>query len=197
MKKTILFCLFLLIAISSRSQECINVNHKLRGYFYAGTKHPDPYALGGHAGSNNLPKKISWEIYNLNSSETFKIIVEEDSIALFRKKFAGIKVYVVNMTDKKIRVPAQDGRIYLKRQVHYQEEWQDIEYLPSSWCGNSYHSVYIDPNEYWDFTAPCLEGNIPATFRFQLMAEGQLIFSNQFEGSFNKEQLKNEQGHTP
>ena len=39
--------------------------------------------------------------------------------------------------------------------------------------------------------------HIPATFRFQLMAEGQLIFSNQFEGSFNKEQLKNEQGHTP
>lgn len=197
MKKVKATLFLFIITISLAAQDCINVDYKLRGYFYAGTSNPDPYALGGHARSGNVPKKITQEIYNLNSSETFKIVVVEDSTALFRKKFAGMKVYVVNMTNKNIRVPAQDGRIYLKRQVYYKGEWQDVEYLPNSWCGNSLHNVYIDPNEYWEFTAPCLEGQIVAKFRFELRTHEYHIYSNQFYGSFNESQLEYEQGHKP
>ena len=70
--------------------------------------------------------------------------------------------------------------------------------MPSSWCGNSYHSVFIKPNEYWDFTAPCLNGKIESKFRFELYVNEELtIYSNEFNGSFNRKQLKKEQGHKP
>ena len=88
--------------------------------------------------------------------------------------------------------------MYLKRQVFYNNKWQDVEYLPSSWCGNSYHNVYIKPNEYWDFIAPCTAGKIEAKFRFKLSVNSNsTIYSNEFTGSFNKSQLKHEQGYKP
>ena len=88
-------------------------------------------------------------------------------------------------------MPAQDSRLYVKRQVYYDNKWQDIEYLPSSWCGNSYHNVNLASSYYWEFIAPCLQGKTEALFRFELqLNEGKLLYSNTFTGSFNKSQLK-------
>lgn len=47
-------------------------------------------------------------------------------------------MYVVNNTTNKITFNAQDSRLYMKMQAKDSAgEWKDIEYLPSSWCGNS------------------------------------------------------------
>lgn len=127
-----------------------------------------------------------------------ELIVKTDLKTEFKNGISGFKIFIINKSDSITELPAQDSRLYLKRQVFYKNEWRDVEYLPSSWCGNSYHSVFIKPNEYWEFSAPCLNGKIEGTFRFQLFINDNLtIYSNEFSGSFNKKQLTKEQGYKP
>ncbi|MBU3012311.1 hypothetical protein KO506_12920 [Polaribacter vadi] len=198
MKKVILIALGIFASQISFGQECLNVKFKLRGYFYAGTSQVDSTALGGFYEDKNSPKNLTSEISEYSKSNKLEIIVKPELTAEFEKGILGFKVFIINKSDSISELPAQDSRLYLKRQVFYKNEWRDIEYLPSSWCGNSYHSVYIKPNEYWDFSAPCVKGKIKTKFRFELYINEKLtIYSNEFEGSFNKRQLKKEQGHKP
>ncbi|MBJ6367503.1 hypothetical protein [Snuella sedimenti] len=198
MKKIIITTIWLFISQLIISQDCLDVKFKLRGYFYAGTSQTDSTAAGGFYEDQNSPKTIDNKINRLSSDEKFQIIAKNDSISEFSTDIKGFKVFVINKTDSIVKLPAQDSRLYLKRQVFYNDKWRDIEYLPSSWCGNSYHSVFIKPNEYWDFNAPCLTGKIEAKFRFELYVnENLIIYSNEFSGNFNKKQLIKEQGHKP
>jgi len=196
--KKIVFVICILLTQFVLAQECVNVKFKLRGYFYAGSSQIDSTAAGGFYKAENSPKKITSEIAKYSSSNTLNIIVKPKLLAEFKKGIQGFKVFVVNKSNKIQELPAQDSRLYLKRQVFYNNKWQDVEYLPSSWCGNSYHNVYIKPNEYWDFIAPCTAGKIEAKFRFKLSVNpNSTIYSNEFTGSFNKGQLKHEQGYKP
>tara|TARA_R110002073_G_scaffold139232_1_gene289222 strand:+ start:2907 stop:3530 length:624 start_codon:yes stop_codon:yes gene_type:complete len=198
MKNLALLSLFILISQTAIGQECLNVNFKLRGYFYVGTSQIDSTAFGGFYEDQNIPKKLTSKDTKLFKKNKLELIVKTDSIIEFEKGITGFKVFIVNKTNAIVKIQAQDSRLYLKRQVLYNNKWRDIEYLPSSWCGNSYHNVYIKPNEYWDLKAPCIKGKIKATFRFQLYVNNNLtIYSNEFKGSFNKKQLKKEQGHEP
>lgn len=198
MKKTALLLIGILISQISFGQECLDVQFKIRGYFYAGTSLIDSTALGGYYSAKNAPKKLTTQLSDYIKAKELAIVVKTDLTDEFEKGISGFKVYLINKSDSIVELAAQDSRLNLKRQVFYNNEWKDIEYLPSSWCGNSYHSVYIKPNEYWEFTAPCLTGKIAAKFRFQLFINDNLaINSNEFEGSFNKKQLKKEQGHKP
>ncbi|WP_299214293.1 hypothetical protein [uncultured Aquimarina sp.] len=206
MKNSILTTLLIICFGYAKAQElkCLDVQYKLRGYFYAGTSKTDTEAPGGFYQASNGPIKNDQFIQEIRRTSDFQLVVNADSIAEFQKGVKGFKVFLINNTDSIIQLSAQDSRISIIRQVFHKNKWQDIEYLPSSWCGNSYHSVYINPNEYWDFTVPCLEGKIKSKFRFKLNVETTTslddtgnIYSNEFEGSFNKKQLKKEQGHKP
>ncbi|AWX45225.1 hypothetical protein HME9304_02237 [Flagellimonas maritima] len=204
-KPILIYITSLIFCSAMYGQECLDVKFKLRGYFYVGTSQIDSTALGGFYKAKNSPKNIDSKIISLSKDESFQIIVKVDSIVEYSKDILGFKVFIVNRSNSKVELSAQDSRIYLKRQVFYKNEWQDIEYLPSSWCGNSYHNVIIMPNQYWDLKAPCLQGKIPAKFRFKLQINDvpdsilnvdSTIYSNEFFGSFNKSQLHKEEGHT-
>lgn len=198
MKKIYLIIISLFIFQSTIGQECLNVKFKLRGYFYAGTSQIDSTAAGGFYKDQNNPIMVSKEINDISLANKFQIIAKPNSISKFSETVKGFKVYIVNKTDSIVNLAAQDSRIDVIRQVFYKNKWNDIEYLPSSWCGNSYHSVFIKPNKFWDFNAPCLTGKIEAKFRFKLnINHNTVIYSNEFLGSFNKKQLKKEQGHQP
>lgn len=199
MKKNILIAFVLLFSFQFlNAQDCLNIKYKLRGYFYAGSSIEDSTALGGHYSDKNYPKSLEGITYNSFENKPLQIIVKEDSIVNFNKNTSGFKVFIINNSKETIKLQAQDSRLYVKKQVFFKNEWKDIEYLPNSWCGNSYHSVYINPNEFWDFNAPCTKGKIKAKFRYALtINKEQTIYSNIFSGSFNKKQLTKEEGHTP
>lgn len=198
MKKKYLIIIGFFIFQSAIGQECLNIKFKLRGYFYAGTSQIDSTAFGGFYNDRNNPIMVNKKINNISQANKFQFIVKSDSIINFSKKVKGFKVFIINKTDSIISLSAQDSRLNVKRQVFHNGKWKDVEYLPSSWCGNSYHSVYIKPNEFWSFNAPCFAGKIEAKFRFELYVDKNLtIYSNEFLGSFNKKQLKKEQGHNP
>ncbi len=198
MKEAMLTIVLLLATLPLQAQECLNVRYKLRGYFYAGTSQEDSTALGGFYEDTNTPMIINERIRQLAKPSRLQLIVKIDSLAEFEKGIKGFKVFLVNNTDATVSLEAQDSRLNLKRQVFYNNQWQDVEYLPSSWCGNSYHSVFIKPGQYWDFTAPCLSGKHQAMFRFELsVGKMEKVYSDEFSGSFNRRQLIKEQGHQP
>jgi hypothetical protein len=88
--------------------------------------------------------------------------------------------------------------------------WKDIEYLPSSWCGNSYHTLTLEKMNYWAFTTPKYEGEIKTKLRIELKyldpkeksgkrrnRKEMTIYSNEFEGSINPGQFWNKQPYYP
>lgn len=113
-----------------KAQECLNVKYKLRGYFYAGTSQEDSTALGGFYKDTNSPKVINENIKQLTKPSQFQLIVKTDSLAEFERDTTGFKVFLLNSTDATISLEAQDSRLNLKRQVFFNKQWQDVEYLP-------------------------------------------------------------------
>ena len=173
----------------------LNIKYMLRGYFYAQSSIVDSLAFGGFGGSSNIPKKM-------NESSKFKdaafyLKIDTSKTVIFAEDFNGYVMYVVNTSGKMISLEAQDSRLYITAEAYVNESWTAIEYLPSSWCGNSYHNVFLNSGEYWEFQIPKYDGKIKTTLRYALMLEnGKYLYSNSIEAGINKKQLTEKQGHT-
>jgi hypothetical protein len=184
----------------ARDLKDLNVDFMLRGYFYAGSRVQDEDALGGFSTSNNLPKLVDGTRDLPRNSLSLIALPEEQTV--FGREFRGMKVLLVNTTTDQVEFSASDSRLYIIQEaVDSNGKWRPVEYLPSSWCGNSYHSVFLGPNEYWEFAAARLHGKQKTRLRFRLqVSEGEktrFVYSNEFEGAVNENQFTVQQGHVP
>ncbi|HQQ98542.1 MAG TPA: hypothetical protein PLX35_14825 [Cyclobacteriaceae bacterium] len=176
---------------------CLSANHKIRGYFYAGTAIHDSLALGGFWASPNALKALH-DIDHQPGKLSIQVIKDDTSVFYTEdgRKWKGVSVLVINGSNSLIEFSAQDSRLDMVCEVFYEQRWQEIEYLPSSWCGNSYHTVYLGKNQYWRFVAPCYTGDTHVKLRFKLnVAKNQIAYSNEIEASFNPRSLTKQQGH--
>lgn len=179
-----------------QNEQLLNIDYMNRGYFYASSPYKTELAgFGGWGGSGNDFKKIS-------NSKRFKkgklnVLVSQNDTATYRETYSGMKLYVANTASDTLYFDAQDSRLYLKIQAQDKNgEWKDIEYLPSSWCGNSYHSLFLPPNHNWEFVIPQYNGEFKTKFRAELMykkdkdqEEDDVIHSNEYDGSINPGQF--------
>ena len=174
----------------------LNVKHMLRGYIYAGSKVKDTSALGGFGPCDNFPKKIDFEI---ESKKDNVYIVAQPEVATDFAGTRGMRLLLVNLSDKTAAFNACDSRLNVVQEAKDKNgNWKPIEYLPSSWCGNSYHSVLLPANEYWEFPAPRYTGEIKTKLRFKLTdQDGWTLVSNEFDGSINIEQFTEKQEYQP
>lgn len=188
--------------------EELNIDFMNRGYFYASSEPAgyDPDELGQMM---SIPQKI---IESLGFPKNqLSVIIKTDEPALIDKKWSGCKLYVANTTKKAIEFNAQDGRIYMNLQaLDANGAWRDIEYLPSSWCGNSYHIQSLEKGHYWSFSIPKYSGAIKTKIRAALTYNTstsksearsndhtKTIYSNEFEGSINPGQFWRKQDYYP
>jgi hypothetical protein len=152
---------------SRKPLEDLNVEFMLRGYFYAGSKIEDKQAFGGFGTSQNFPKALATGL-SVRPGEISLIAIPDEAV-IFDAKYRGLKVLLVNGTDHRVGFPASDSRLYIVQEARDQKgNWKPIEYLPSSWCGNSYHTVFLGPNEYWEFSAARYRGKFKTKLRFRL-----------------------------
>ncbi|HJS52750.1 MAG TPA: hypothetical protein VJ781_12685 [Pyrinomonadaceae bacterium] len=177
-----------------------NVDFMLRGYFYAGSRIQDKNALGGFGSSENYPKTLGT---NMNfPAGRVSLVAFPGEETIFGKEFKGMKVRLINTTGEPVSFSASDSRLYIIQEaIDRDGKWKPVEYLPSSWCGNSYHNIFLGTNEYWEFAAPRFNGVQKTRLRFRLQASNRektaFIHSNEFEGGVNPKQFTVEQGHTP
>ncbi len=122
--------------------------------------------------------------------------VRTDLKDTFNLAYQGYQVYLVNRTTQQEKLPAQDGGLFMLMEAQDKDGvWRDIEYHPSSWCGNSYHTLILDPGKCWQFKAPVYEGDFKTKLRLSLTltsrhsSEPVTLYSNTFNGSVNPAQF--------
>ena len=175
----------------------VDIQFMLRGYFYASSSIVDKDAPGGFGGSENKAKETS-QNKQLQSNHGLKLIIDTTSHIGFAEKFKGQKVYLSNQSGIDTGFEASDSRLSIVAEAFYKGSWKPIEYLPSSWCGNSYHKVYLKNNEYWEFDVPRYLGQIKVKLRYRLdIGQGSILYSNEVTAFINKKQFSVKQGHSP
>src|SRR6185295_4954029 len=94
----------------------LDIKFKARGYFYVGTARPGVLGRSGQVALVALPEeRADFEHY------------------------PGFKVMLVNGTRATVSFETQDRRVNIVREARDAAgRWRPIEYLPNSWCGNSY-----------------------------------------------------------
>lgn len=141
--------------------------------------------------SDNIPRKM-------NDSITFEknalSIIVNTKIVNGQKQH---EVYVGNTLSSICSFNAQDSRLNMKVQAKDKQGiWRDIEYLPASWCGNSYHILTLEPNYFWTFSTPNYVGDFKTKLRIALESlakkskysstiEHNYLYSNEYDGSIN------------
>jgi hypothetical protein len=114
-------------------------------------------------------------------------------------------VYLANTSKDTCRFDAEDSRLYLSTEVRGRDGvWRDIDYLPNSWCGNSYHTIDLEPGAYWRFTMPAFDGAIPVSLRLRLERtlprkheKPVFLYSNVIHSRVNPAQFWNKRPYTP
>jgi hypothetical protein len=182
----------------------LNIDYMNRGYFYASSPYKSSLSgFGGSGGSGNEFHKISKS--DIFESGKLYMNVNSSKNEIYRETYEGMKLTVANTAQDTLYFAAQDSRLYLNIQAKDRKgEWKDIEYLPSSWCGNSYHSLFLPPDHYWKFTIPVYEGEFKTKLRAQLLfkksnnqKEDDVLYSNEFDGSINQGQFWRKSAYYP
>lgn len=193
MKKQLVLGLILIPALceaqTSRKPALLKVNTQapFDARCIAETRIEDKDAPGGFAKSANLPRPIGKMKVKSGgiSLEAFP-----NQIAVFAGQYRGMTLRLINASTAPKAFQASDSRLYIVQEARDQKgEWKPIETLPSSFCGNSYHQVFLGPREFWSFAVPRYEGAFQTKLRFRLKEKNMLLYSNEFGGSINPKQF--------
>lgn len=208
MKTTLLVTLLVVAAGMASAQppstvKPLNIHYKNRGHFYASSAPLQSTAgFGGWADSDNLYQPVRNQPQGMGNK--LIVLLKPEERHTLADKFSGFAAYVINTTNDTIFFQAQDSRLNMKLQAQDKKgEWRDIEYLPNSWCGNSYHHVYLPARYQWMFTVPEYTGTLKTKLRailgykLEMDAEEQWLYSNEIDGSVNPGQFTRMPKYTP
>lgn len=175
------------------------VDYKMRGYFYASA--PIDEGLGGHAVSRNAP--IMNAIDERRDDLYAHVFLDEGK--KLDKGYDAIRVVIVNGSGQPVKFEASDSRLYVVQEALGPDgTWAPIEYLPQSWCGNSYHTMTLPAHAHWEFLAPRYGGPFATKLRIKVSLGNteevrltpSVFYSNEFAGRINLAQFTAEEGHT-
>ena len=187
-----LFTTFLVLAALANGSEAkdlklLEPKSMICGFCCAGSRKDDK-ALGGYGLSDNAPKKIKDKIPGTEGQITL-VALPAESVP-FMGQYLGFRLLLINRTAGEASFAACDSQLNIICEARDQNgEWKPIEYLPPSFCGNSYHSVYLPSGHYWEFSAPVYSGSLKTRLRYNLQGK-QPTYSNEFDGSINPVQFK-------
>jgi len=175
----------------------LNIDFMNRESFYAYSI-IETQKYNGWARSQNLATNLD----DCNAKPGFYVIVDTTSKTLFHDRYNGYAVSVVNNSNDTVVFNAQDSRLYMVVEaLDPKGEWKPIEYSPNSWCGNSYHTLALAPQNKWTFSTPVYEGSYKTKLRISLRyidptvkkkgrtSHEVFVYSNEFDGSINPGQF--------
>jgi hypothetical protein len=124
------------------------------------------------------------------------VVAPADRLTLFadfeHPQVGGLPVYVVNRTAAPIPVKAQDGDLYLK--LEYESapgSWVRAQSHTYSWCGNSYHTLSLDPGRFVVISGYRPSEGEKAKVRYRLYGQDSVVLSsNVGEGLVVKAELE-------
>jgi HEAT repeat protein len=158
---------------------------RLKGIYPAGSRIADEDAPGGFGPSDNYPKDLTGKDWGTKGAISL-VAFPDEPVAYF--KYRGIALRLVNRTGEVSSFSACDSCLYIVQEaVDAEGRWREIESPPEAICGNSFHRVFLKPDQYWEFPARLYRGPIQTKCRFRLDPTGEEdrekpIYSNEFEG---------------
>ena len=135
-----------------------------RGIYPAASAIPDEEAVGGFGGCDNFPRDLAGRDWGEPGAVSLVAFPEEQLDG--GRRFA---VRLVNRTGDVVGFTACDSCLYLAQEALDRDgNWRPIELPPVEICGNSFHRVFLGPNQYWEFAARRYGGAFPTRMRFRL-----------------------------
>jgi len=194
-------------SVASAAPPKLNIDFMQMAYFGASSTPDENDYRRRHYETYNTPAKISNE--TSFPKDLLSIVIDQNSQDTFCSQFRGFPVYLVNNTNSKIDFNAQNGNLYMLVQaLNARREWLDIEYQPSSWCGNSYHTITLPSKHFWTFTTPKYSGDVKTRLRIKVLyispddpakelwnKKEITIYSEEYEGSINPGQFWRKQDY--
>lgn len=179
-----------LSAAEIRQLDSVNIHFQLRGNCYAYSSNKNAIPSNGEWQSDHYPGKVD---KNFPKAGLYLVINQNELVKIDSTKL-GCKLYLVNTSDSLVKMQASDSRLYIVAEaLDKDNEWKPITYLPSSWCGNSYHTMMLDKDEYWEFNIPVFDGKFKTKIRYSFSQNGSgKIYSNEIDAFINKDQLNPE-----
>ena len=151
------------------------------GYCRARTDVADAGALGGFYESPNTSRPVPEGL--AVAPDALQLVARTGELLAFEEKYRGFALYLVNATREKAGFVAQDSRLdVVMEAVDPDGRWRPLEWLPHSWCGNSYHGVSLSPGRAFRFAVPEYAGPLEtrARFRMDRGRDGEPLYSNEF-----------------
>ncbi|MDF2192522.1 WG repeat-containing protein [Paraflavitalea sp. CAU 1676] len=181
----------------------LNIDFMLRAHCsaYSTLGKDGEFNSGGWATSGNFPQKTLPG--RQQQPNRLSVVIDTMRVDTFGWRYNGYPLYVMNTTADTLQFRAVDSRLYLKMQAQDEKgQWQDIQYMPSSFCGNSYHTIQLEPAAHWKFVVPDLEGELSTYIRVELKyldprnpEKEKILYSNIIRGSINPAQFTNKQSY--
>jgi hypothetical protein len=167
----------------------VTANERLAGIYPVGSWIPDRSAPGGFGPCDNYPfdlGKVTWGTEGAISLVAFL----DEPVAYF--KFRGVAVRLINRSGEVASFPACDSCLPLVQEAQDKEgRWRPIESSRAAICGNSFHRVFLGPDQYWQFPARLYSGAIKTKVRFRLNCDkGPPLYSNEFDGAVSAAQFE-------
>jgi hypothetical protein len=188
--------LFLLCAAFCLPAGCSSqVREGPRGWYYAGSNVKDDKALGGFGPCDNFPKKCVKD--GPGKPGELSLVAFPAEVVDFRSRKAFL-IRLINRTEKTLAFSACDSSLYIVQEaLDSQGQWKPLQRFPDTFCGNSFHRVFLEPNEYWEFFAIQRSGRLNTKLRLRLepggeegiAAGGGMLYSNEYEGSIDPSQF--------
>lgn len=158
----------------------LDIDVMLRGYFYASSRYRGDEAFseydgyGGWGGSENSYRFFgdSATPSGILDQRDLSIVIDTAETIMKEAHMVGRRFFLVNGGGDTILFDAQDSRLEMTIQARDEQgAWKDIMYLPSSWCGNSYHTLFLPPSTYWSFVMPVFAGENATMLRIEVAYE--------------------------
>lgn len=183
----------------------LNLDFMRRGIYSVASAPLRRYAgLGGWGQSANLAKPLGSRPVAAHALAVQ--VAPRATPGAFGQFHHGHVLTISNTTADTVVFDAQDSSLALTLQARdAQGQWRDIEYTPSSWCGNSYHQVFLAPGRCWELAVPAYAGELATQLRARLThrragnshKQQVVVYSNSFPGSVNPAQFWRPQGYSP
>ncbi len=190
---------------SQNGKTSLNIDYMNRGYFMASSpRDEDMDGLGGWGTYDNMYSSLVLQRADYEKGK-FQVIIDTGKSSMWFNYSRGLQVYIINDSKTKMLFPAENSRLNMIIQAKNNDgEWKDVEYLPHSWCGNSYHTLYLPSQKFWSLTMPVYEGSTRTLLRAKLsykespaQEKEQYIYSNEISGSVNPAQFWRKREYFP
>lgn len=182
--------------VEVKEDSVLNVNFMSNRSYSASSAHKKLLEkFRGWLVSENEAKEVTPDVPA--AAGVLQVVLDTTRRLQYEGRYEAMAMYVVNNAKDTVYFDAEDSRLHLCIQALSRSgEWKNIEFFAPSTCGNSYHTLFLEHGQYWEFATPVYAGEIKTRLRARLeyktnraQREPSVVYSNEVEGYINAGQF--------